>query len=52
MTDDRGYYRWLKLDPTQSTLNMADWAELEVHSIDQIINQVNAWYDARIHSVA
>jgi hypothetical protein len=52
MTDDRGYYCWLKLDPTQSTLNMAGWAELEVHSIEPIINQVNAWYDARVHSVA
>ncbi|HEY9660694.1 MAG TPA: DUF4365 domain-containing protein [Allocoleopsis sp.] len=57
MEDDRGYYRWTKYSPSQSSqaanaVTPHQWHCLDEHAVEQIIEDVNAWYDAKRHSAA
>ncbi|MFL5384033.1 MAG: DUF4365 domain-containing protein [Longimicrobiaceae bacterium] len=54
MSDDRGYYAWLKepdvADPRVPVLRPVDearWNELDHAGLGRIVDSVNAWYDAQ-----
>lgn len=59
MSDDRGYYRWLKepvlgprRKPVLRSANPADWHELNDEAMKRIVESVDAWYDAQQHPQA
>lgn len=57
MDDDRGYYRWLKytlgeFDHNWYTIEQYQWHFLDKTAIDQIIQDVNHWYEQKSNSVA
>ncbi|NEO84492.1 MAG: DUF4365 domain-containing protein [Spirulina sp. SIO3F2] len=56
MDDDRGYCHWLNY-LTESRINLhspkqPQWRSLEQLPIEQLIAEVDAWYDERIHTAA
>ncbi|MEM8641501.1 MAG: DUF4365 domain-containing protein [Cyanobacteria bacterium P01_G01_bin.54] len=56
MDDDQGYYKWLRY-PTENKTNLyslaqAAWRSLETLPIEQLIVEVNIWYDEQRHSAA
>ena len=57
MEDDRGYYRWIRYTVSESnqvlrSIEQDRWYPLDEHEIGQIVDDVNAWYDAKSHSAA
>lgn len=56
MENDKGYYRWLKYPGESSKrfrfLEQNQWRSLDESPIEQIIEDVNAWYDEKNHSAA
>ncbi len=56
MENDKGYYRWLKYPGESSkrfrSLEQNQWRSLDESPIEQIIEDVNAWYDEKNHSAA
>ncbi|HAA32337.1 MAG TPA: hypothetical protein DCE56_37355 [Cyanobacteria bacterium UBA8553] len=57
MEDDRGYYRWIRYTVSESnqvlhSIEPDRWYPLDEHEIGQIVDDVNAWYDAKSHSAA
>lgn len=56
MADDKGYYKWLKYssDSNQhlNSLEQHQWRSLNEYPIEQIIKEVNAWYDRKSHFAA
>lgn len=57
MEDDRGYYRWIRYPVGESnqvlrSIEQDRWHPLDEHEIGQIVDDVNAWYDAKSHSAA
>ena len=56
MENDKGYYRWLKY-PGESgkrfrSSEQNQWRSLDEYPVEQIIEDVNAWYDEKNHSAA
>jgi Domain of unknown function (DUF4365) len=56
MADDRGYYKWLQ-SPQESSqsiqlLELHQWHSLDEHAIDQVVADVNAWYNQKNPSAA
>lgn len=54
MSDDRGYYAWLKEPdvadaraPVLRPMDEARWNELDLAGLGRIVDSVNAWYDAQ-----
>lgn len=56
MEDDKGYYKWLKYPGGSSKslhpLEQDQWHLLDEYQVGQILEEVNAWYDEKSHSVA
>lgn len=57
MEGDKGYYRWLNnviADSNQVSpvLQKEQWHSLDENGIRQIVDDVNAWYDAKSHFAA
>jgi hypothetical protein len=57
MEDDRGYYRWIRYPVSESnqvlrSIEPDRWHPLDEHEIGKIVDDVNAWYDAKSHSAA
>lgn len=55
MEDDRGYYRWLRYPVDESiqaprSIKQEQWHPLDENEIRQIVDDVNAWYDAKSYS--
>lgn len=56
MDDEAGYYKWLKY-PTENKTNLyslaqASWRSLDELQLEQIIEDVNAWYDEKNYPAA
>lgn len=56
MEDDKGYCKWLKY-PGQSnqrfySMEQNQWYSLDEYQVDQLLEAVNAWYDAKSHPAA
>ena len=56
MDDDKGYCKWLRY-PTENRTNLyslaqAPWRSLDELPVDQIIEDVNAWYDEKSYPAA
>jgi hypothetical protein len=57
MENDRGYYRWIRYSLAESNQVLRSreqelWHPLDEHEIGQIVDDVNAWYDAKSHAAA
>ena len=53
MDDDKGYYQWLNyLNNSSTTALNFQWRSLDASSVEQILKEVNAWYEAKRHSAA
>ncbi len=57
MEDDKGYYRWIRYPLAESnqllhSIEQDKWHSLDEYEIEQIVDDVNAWYNAKSHSAA
>lgn len=56
MEDDKGYYAWMKapwiVPKTVHSFNYNHWHSLDEYPINQMITDVNTWYDEKRHSAA
>lgn len=57
MEDDQGYYKWVKYPVGKSnqllgSIEQDQWHPLDEPDVGQIVDDVNAWYDAKSHFVA
>jgi Domain of unknown function (DUF4365) len=56
MDDDRGYYNWIKFPQVANKhlrpVEEDSWKVLNDSSIEQIVEEVNHWYDEKSHSAA
>ncbi|MBD2489753.1 DUF4365 domain-containing protein [Aulosira sp. FACHB-615] len=52
MEDDKGYYKWLNHVIADSNQVSLQWHSLDENGIRQIVDDVNAWYDAKSHFAA
>ncbi|MBD2495729.1 DUF4365 domain-containing protein [Nostoc sp. FACHB-280] len=50
--DDQGYYKWLNHVIVDSNQVYLQWHSLDENGIRQIVDDVNAWYDAKSHFAA
>jgi hypothetical protein len=47
MSDDRGYYRWIRKPLVAGPDDPAEWKELNDQALQRIVDAVDAWYDAQ-----
>ncbi|MBW4620608.1 MAG: DUF4365 domain-containing protein [Cyanosarcina radialis HA8281-LM2] len=56
MEDDKGYFKWLKYpsgsNKNHHSLEHNQWRSLDEYQVDRILEEVNAWYEEKSHSVA
>lgn len=59
MSDDRGYFRWLRepaiaarRKPVLRAATGMGWAELDDLALDRMVDAVDAWYEAQQHPAA
>ncbi|MBD2441019.1 DUF4365 domain-containing protein [Nostoc sp. FACHB-110] len=52
MEDDQGYYKWLNHVIADSSQVSLQWHSLDENGIRQIVDDVNAWYNAKSNFAA
>jgi hypothetical protein len=56
MEDDKGYYRWMKYSSDSNRylrfVEANAWHSLDECPTEQMIEEVNAWYNDKSHSAA